>query len=127
MSFSEFVQNMHEDNHSVLTVVIPAGTTKKQIRQYIADETKVLLNTENARYEYVGILLALLVSIERNMHPNKDILDNPQVFSALGLPYLAMGQLPMTASYLLAKNPPEICHKWGNYPAFDLFADLLKD
>lgn len=127
MTFSEYVQNITEDNHTVLTVVIPAGVSRKQIRQFVHEETQKLLGTENAKFEYVAILLALLLRVESDIHFYKDVTHNSRVYCVSRLINLNQQTLPVTESWLLAKNPPNLIHQWGNYPAFELFAHFLKE
>ena len=124
MDFNTSVYRIKNDTNDCLTFIIPTGTSKQQIKDYIIGVSKIALVSDKPDFNRIRVLGGLLHTIDTRVFYN-DVLDKPCVFytTMFGLENANTGFTELPED----KGPVEICHKWGNYPAFDLIEDLLNN
>lgn len=124
MDFNTSVHRIKNDDNDCLTFIIPTGTTKQQIKDYIIEVSKSVLVSEKKDFNRIRVLGGLLHTIDTRVFYS-DVSDKPYVFytTMYGSENANTGFTELPED----KGPAEICHKWGNYPAFDMIEDLLNN
>ena len=124
MDFNTTVSRIKNDANDCLTFIIPTGTSKQQIKDYIIEVSKSVLISEKKDFDRIRVLGGLLHIIDTRVFYS-DVSEKPYVFytTMYGSEYTNTGFTTLPED----NGPVEICHKWGNYPAFDMIEDLLNN